>query len=104
VNPTVQPWCFHSRMRGGVLCESTFPGPDTSNPSERFVVDLILAQGRERILLVNHIVQPWHFHLRGGGGVLYEPIFPDLETSNPGEWFVIALYKIFENIFQPKLY
>ena len=65
MNPIVQPWCFHSRMGGGVLCESSFPGLETSNPSGLFVADLILAQGQKRILQVNHIVQPWRFHSRG---------------------------------------
>jgi len=41
--------------------------------------------------------------LTRGGGVLCEPTSPALETFNPSEWFVIALYKYLRIYFNRNL-
>ena len=52
---------------GGVLYEPILPTLETSNPSERFVADLVFAQRRRRISLVNHTCSFLAFSLEGGG-------------------------------------
>ena len=63
MNHTVQPWCFHSRMGGGVLCEPSFPVLKISNPGEWFVVNLVPSRPRaltkvEVKAKVKHMVAP----------------------------------------------
>jgi len=80
--------------RGGVLYEPTFPTLETSNAREQFITDLIFAQRRRRISLVNHFVQPWRSHSRGDDGY---PIGEDF--INEGRGFSPTHLKFFLLVF-----
>jgi len=99
VNYFAQPWRSHSR---GEVFSTNLP----------FSLSRLLSQGNSSQLtssslkgeedLTGELFRSTMAFSLEGGGVLYEPTFPALETSNAREQFISALYKTFENILRSK--